>query len=153
MSGFGPFYPPVLQRVINHAERLSCVLDRLPIAVADDAEAAWIIGRAEEVACFVRAVSHDWQAGDLEEARAARAIGAYVDGLHAGLVVRLGVETLACCSVVETTACPVTCRTRTIVAHPVWPRHHRRAAVPGVDTLLASLGRSRRHTARPPLSG
>jgi hypothetical protein len=139
MSGFGPFYPPALQGAANPAERLSCLLARMPVAGADDVDGAWMIGRAEEVTCFVRAVVRDWRAADLAEARAARAIGAYIDVLHAGLVARLGVETLACCSLPDATARPVTCDTNTVVAPAMWPPCSPHETAPGANTLLAAL--------------
>jgi hypothetical protein len=125
MSAFGPFYPPALQHAINHAERFSDILARLPVAAAEDAETAWIVGRVDEIACFVRAITRDWRGGGIEECRAAVAIGMYVDGLHAGLVRRLGVGTLACCAVLDVTARPLTCDASTLVAPVLWSRRLR----------------------------
>jgi hypothetical protein len=139
MPAFGPFYPPVLQEAINHAERLSIILARLPVAGADDAETAWIVGRVDEIACFVRAVARDWRAGGTQETRAATAIAAYIEVLHGGLAHRLGVGTLACCSLLDPTARPVTCDARTLVAPVLHSRRHLRETTPSTSTLLAAL--------------
>jgi hypothetical protein len=139
MSAFGPFYPPALQQAINHAERLSDVLARLPVAGAEDAETAWIVGRVDEIACFVRAITRDWRGGGVEESHAAVAIGTYVEGLHVGLARRLGVGTLACCAVLDRTARPVRCDASTLVAPVLWSRRHPHETTPSVGTLLAAL--------------
>lgn len=149
MSPFGPFYPPVLQRAVIHAERLSGVLARVPIAGADDTDTAWMVGRADEIACFVRAVVRDWRAGRVGDTRAAIAIGAYVDVLHAGLAHHLGVENLACCSLPDTTSRPVTCDARTLVAPVFGSRRHSSETTPGVDALLVALERAPRTLASP----
>jgi hypothetical protein len=140
MSAFGPFYPPLLQRAINHAERISEVLARLPVAGADDADTAWVVGRVDEIACFVRAVARDWRVGGLDEGRATSVIAAYVDVLHAGLARCLGVETLACCLALDVTARPLRCDTSTRVAPVLWSRRHPRETTPSANTLLAALG-------------
>ncbi len=144
MPAFGPFYPPLLQREITHAERLSDVLARLPVASADDAETAWIVGRVDEIACFVRSIARDWRAGGIEETGAAIAIGAYVGVLHAGLACRLGVETLECCSTPCRTARPVTSATSTRVGPVLWSRRHPRERTPSAGTLLDALESSSR---------
>jgi hypothetical protein len=143
MSAFGPFYPPTLQQAINHADRISAVLARLPVAGADDADTAWVVGRVDEIACFVRAVACDWRAGGLAETRASSVIAAYLGVLHAGLALRLGVETLACCSAMGVTARPVTCDASTLAAPVLWSRRHPRETTPSANTLLARLGEKR----------
>jgi hypothetical protein len=113
---FGPFYPPLLQEEVNHAERLVDLLHRVPVPGADDEASAWLTGRAEEIECFVREVTTDWSAGRVRSISAAVAIGTYLDNLHRHLARRLGVETPRCCCPLEVTALPVSCAAVTVAA-------------------------------------
>ncbi len=94
MSTFGPFYSRILQRAINHAERLADelarALDDVLVASSFDpwtpsAAEVWLIGRAEEVEAVVADVVLDRQTGRLTDEEAAAEIQHYVDHLIAGL--------------------------------------------------------------------
>ena len=105
---FGPFYPPLLQEEVNHAERLVDLLHRVPVPHANDAASAWLTGRAEEIECFVGEVTADWTAARIRSIAAALSIGTYIEGLHRNLARRLGVETPRCCSpLLDVTAPPL----------------------------------------------
>jgi hypothetical protein len=114
---FGPFYPPFLQEEVNHAERLANLLRRIPVPGADDEASAWLIGRSDEIECFVGEVTADWNGGRVQSIPAAVAIGGYIDGLHRHLARRLGVRTPRCCaSTLDVTAAPLSCASVTALA-------------------------------------
>jgi hypothetical protein len=143
MPGFGPFYPDTLQEVVNHAERLANLLRHMPVPGAFDAASAWLTGRAEEIACFVGAMTRDWDAKRLSSDKCASGIGTYLDTLHRDLSARLGIAAPRCCSVVpELTSEPLTCFSRTVTSalrphlrDPVDPKR------PGTTSLLLGLDR------------
>jgi hypothetical protein len=141
MSGFGPFYPPLLQDAVNHAERLANMLRRVPVPGADDEASAWVTGRAEEIECFVSAVTRDWRAARLSDASAAATIGCYVDTLHRDLGTRVGLHAPRCCtSPYDVTAEPLSCLSVT-VPPTVSPLGYvlESNPPPGATTLLLAL--------------
>jgi hypothetical protein len=105
---FGPFYPPLLQPSVSHAERLAAVLEvaqsdarTLSSSTAlDDREPAqvWLTGRTSEVEAFVAAVVDDWRRGIVSEEEASAALNSYVSRLHRGVRAHLtNGATPACC--------------------------------------------------------
>ena len=101
---FGPFYPPKLQAVVNHAERLAHALSSMegrPPHGAGERVMAWIVGRHDEIEQFVRQVTVECTT----EAAALEAISAYLAALHHGFVVH-GLGPPPCCAdpVAETTS-------------------------------------------------
>ncbi len=91
---FGPYYPPALQRAINHAEKL-CQLLALPETAAS--LDVWNIGRSDEIARFIELVVCDWIDERLGETAAANEIDAYLEGLHEGIRRHLAITHLPCC--------------------------------------------------------
>jgi len=85
-SRFIPRYPPALQQVVQHADRL-CEL----IAVheltppCDEWAAAWLFGRAEEMAILAQDILDSWRDGRMEEASCRATLEAYLASLHDGL--------------------------------------------------------------------
>jgi len=119
VSVFGPFYPPALQAVVNHAERLSELLAIHELAPPTQEWAhAWMTGRADEVVRFVEHVVGLWQGGKVREAEAAATLEGYIGALHEGLSKHLGCEAASCCVGDEATT-----------ARPAQRRGHRRARV------------------------
>ena len=98
MNPFGPFYPRELQDAINHAERLSELLQRMRASVDDEAGAAWLMGRVDEIAVFVACVAQEWRLQELDVSAAAEIIRAYVDALHPGLKLHFGMTAPSCCT-------------------------------------------------------
>jgi hypothetical protein len=145
MPGFGPFYPATLQEAVNHAERLATLLQRMPVSGAYDESSAWITGRAEEIACFVEAVTRDWRSRSLSSEGAVLAIERYIDTLHRDLDERLGVDAPRCCSAaLDVTSEPLTCFSRTLtpaLTLPPQPTEAYESSPPGVTTLLRGLDR------------
>jgi hypothetical protein len=87
LSPWGPFYAeaPVLQRAINHAERLTELLKDTRPNDEDEDAASWLVGRVDEMQVFVELILQRWRYEGLSEAGAAAAITAYLDTLHHGL--------------------------------------------------------------------
>jgi hypothetical protein len=107
MSAFGPFYPPRLQAVVNHAERLSELLVAHELSPPEDEWAqAWVLGRVEEVARFTEHVTGSWRQGRLDDRAAAAALAGYLATVHEGMAVRLGCASPSCCAAVEATTRP-----------------------------------------------
>ena len=100
MSPFGPFYPPRLQRTVNHAERLAALLARAEHEPEGGGRPTnlWLVGRAGEVERFVEEVLCDWRSGRCAERVAARAVEEYVAFLHEGLAIHLGESAPSCCA-------------------------------------------------------
>lgn len=90
-TGSIPHYPPTLQQVVNHADRL-CEL----IAVheltppSDEWAAAWLFGRAEEMARLAQDILDSWRDGRMEEAKARATLEAYMVSLREGLAKHVG---------------------------------------------------------------
>jgi len=84
--------PPPLEPLVRHAERLGALLLAYELTPpAHDAPGQrWLLGRAAEVERYVESVVDDVARGVLDEAGAVAALGSYLDGLHAGLAVHLG---------------------------------------------------------------
>jgi hypothetical protein len=101
---FGPFYPPALQAVVNHAERLAELLGIHELAPPTQEWAlAWTTGRADEVVRFVEHVVGLWRGEGLDEAAAAATLDGYLAALHEGLARHLGCEAPSCCTGDQTT--------------------------------------------------
>jgi hypothetical protein len=105
---FGPFYGGSLQPVVNHMVRLSSLVasdeERLPAHAQ-----SWVVGRADEIAEFLRDVLARWRSGAIDEAHAFAALTEYIDDLHAGY--REHLEAIpSCCRRVPppTTIAPLT---------------------------------------------
>jgi hypothetical protein len=121
VATFGPFYPPLLQDAVNHAERMVTMIERTPVPDAADEASAWLVGRAGEIECFVCAVLADWSEARISRGHAFIAINAYLKDLHHDLPRRLGVRRPRCCIAPdEGTALPVSCSSLTAEA-PVTP--------------------------------
>ncbi len=110
MPLFGPFYPPRLQRPVYHAERLAAFLARgaqhshgLP-----EWSRTWLHGRADEIERFVELVASDWRAEACSLEAAASALEGYLEFLHEGLAIHLGLSEPACCVGLEPTVIPDT---------------------------------------------
>jgi hypothetical protein len=98
MPPFGPFYPLVLQAVMNHAERLAELLAQRERVTRDfDVGGVWLIGRATELQCVAAMIAVDWQERRLPTAAAAGKLARYVRELHDGLAMHLDVAVPACC--------------------------------------------------------
>ena len=108
MSPFGPFYPRRLQRSVNHADLLASYLARAEGRSRGGAGLPdiWLIGRAGEVARVVETVVMDWRSGARLEETAARALEDYLDFLHEGIAIHLGVSAPPCCAGLEETRVP-----------------------------------------------
>jgi hypothetical protein len=95
----GPPYPRALLLSLKHAENLCGVLSRLadsghPRMVAR----AWLLGRRQEVECFLNHVKDDVRSKRLDEVAAARAIDNYLTALHKGLALHFGERFPSCCA-------------------------------------------------------
>jgi len=96
---FGPFYPPALQALVNHAERLSELLAVHELAPPTQEWAqVWMTGRADEVVRFVEHVVALWRGGKLKDADAAATLDGYLVALHEGLAKHLSCDAPSCCA-------------------------------------------------------
>jgi hypothetical protein len=91
-------YPPALLLSVRHAENLCGVLARLTPSPDHLFARAWLLGRRQEVACFVEHVTRDFRAKRLGEISAASAIDTYLTALHKGLAVHFGERFPSCCA-------------------------------------------------------
>jgi hypothetical protein len=131
MPSSGPNYPSELRAVVEHAKDLANVLHQVPRDGASDEAAPWIAGRANEILCFVGAVTRDWTAKRASTEKATRAIGGYLDSLHHELEARLGLASPSCCSsTLEATAGP---------PRRVRPKPRDESSRPGTTSLLLGL--------------
>jgi hypothetical protein len=104
---FGPFYPPALQAVINHAERLSDLLAvRELTPPAEEWAGAWTIGRADEVARFAEHVVGLWQERRLGDRGAASMLEGYLAVVHEGLARHFGRAAPSCCQAASADTAP-----------------------------------------------
>jgi hypothetical protein len=93
----------VLRPLVHHARRVTTVLLVCELtppesgAPAADAARTWLTGRTAEAERFVESVVDDWAKGKLEETAAAASLSAYLDLLHVGLRLHLGVAAPTCC--------------------------------------------------------
>jgi hypothetical protein len=99
MGIFGPYYPPLLQLAISHAERFAVLLSGIEVcqAPAEDAARAWLTGRSEEIETVIECVVDDWNAGRLSEEAAEAAVSSYLRAMHAGARRHLGLGDVAAC--------------------------------------------------------
>ena len=98
MNVFGPFYPPALQAVINHAERLSELLGIHELAPPTQEWAlVWMTGRADEIVRFVEHVVALRREGTLTDADAAATLAGYLAAVHEGLATHLKCAAPSCC--------------------------------------------------------
>ena len=95
---FGPHYPPALQRVVNHAERIADLLATPELSAGGE---PWVVGRSEEIASYVGVVAADWRAGMTTEDAAAVTIGRYLVELHDGLSLHFGIRQPRCCNTTD----------------------------------------------------
>jgi hypothetical protein len=134
---FGPFYPPALQAVVNHAERLTELLGVHELAPPTQEWAqAWMTGRADEIVRFVEDVVVLWRAGEVGDADATATLDGYLVALHEGLAKHLRCGAPSCCVAdAATTARPARRdrRDRTVRAPA---RHEDPTALGTVDSLL-----------------
>ena len=109
MSTFGPFYPRRLQELVNHAERMARVLKvEERGARRGGLRDAWIAGRAGEVERFVEVVAAEWREGRRSVASVEKAVSAYLESLHDGMVMHLGDRGFDCCLAgLDTTTAPL----------------------------------------------
>ena len=108
MSAFGPFYPPDLQAVVNHAERLADLLVAHELSPPEDEWAqAWLLNRAAEVAQYVEHVVASWRTGGVDEATAARALDGYLVIVHDGMARHLAHAPKTCCRAQDSTTRPL----------------------------------------------
>ncbi|HEY1698013.1 MAG TPA: hypothetical protein VGG39_37895 [Polyangiaceae bacterium] len=100
MGIFGPYYPPLLQPAISHAERFAVLLScfeacRRPLA---EAARAWLTGRTEEVEMVIGCLVEDWKAKRLSEEATEGAVSSYLRAVHAGARQHLGLDEVPeCC--------------------------------------------------------
>ncbi len=120
---FGPFYPSVLQTVVNHAERLARALHEFEGEVLGslwsnpndptDAE-VWLLGRGGEVEAFVGDLTREYAEGYFSAELAARTLQRYVDLVHEGLAHHFGARSPACCATAAATKDAAALRTRDV---------------------------------------
>jgi hypothetical protein len=98
MTVFGPFYPPSLQAVVNHAERLSelLVVHELAPPTREWAR-VWMTGRADEIVRFTEHLVALWREGRLGDDEAAATLDGYLATLHEGLATHLRCPAPSCC--------------------------------------------------------
>jgi RNA polymerase sigma factor for flagellar operon FliA len=96
MGVFSGPYPKDLTKVIEHAKRMTDVLNEMERVRTD----AWFRGRAGELRGVVSLALGDWRRGTSDAEAAGKAILSYVDALHRGASKRLRCGlALACCEV------------------------------------------------------
>ena len=89
--------------MVHHARRVTTVLlvCELTPPASDAVEAGvartWLTGRTAEAERFIESVVDDWASGEVEETAAAASLSAYLDLLHVGLRLHLGVAAPTCC--------------------------------------------------------
>jgi hypothetical protein len=137
---FGPFYPPALQAVVNHAERLAELLGVHELAPPTQEWAeAWTIGRADEVVRFVEEVVARWREGRVPDEHAAAALEDYLAALHEGLAKHLGCTAPSCCAGGEATTARPGRRVRRRQATGTTAEHDDRTALGTIDSVLLEL--------------
>jgi hypothetical protein len=91
--------PRNLQSLFEHADRLCDLLAILELTPpSDEWAAAWLAGRAEELARFVQDVIESWCDGRVSDARATAMLDGYLGLLHEGLATHLGDHDPWCCN-------------------------------------------------------
>jgi hypothetical protein len=134
---FGPFYPPALQSVVNHAERLSDLLAiRELTPPSEEWAGAWTTGRADEIVRFAEHVIGLWRERRLGERGAASMLEGYLAVVHEGLARHFGREPPSCCEAATAETAPHL-RRYAPLARAMAPRDARDAtALATVDSLL-----------------
>jgi hypothetical protein len=134
---FGPFYPPVLQSVVNHAERLSDLLAIRELTPPSEEWAeAWTTGRADEIARFAEHVVGLWQERRLGDRGAAAMLEGYLAVVHEGLARHFGREAPACCEAATAETSPHH-RSNAGPQHaPAAPDHENPTTLETVDSVL-----------------
>ena len=95
---FGPFYPAILQPIVDHAERLWALVAVHELAPPSDEWAtAWLVGRSEEIARVASEVLRSWHEEKTRDTEAAAELQAYLALVHGGLAKSLGCSAPACC--------------------------------------------------------
>jgi hypothetical protein len=95
---FGPFYPPALQTLVDHAERLADLLAvrELTLPVEEWAQ-AWTMGRADEIVRFTEHVVGLWERLRLGDGAAASMLEGYLAIVHEGLAIYFARKPPSCC--------------------------------------------------------
>ena len=118
LNTFGPFYPPLLQVAVSHAERVATLVSSFEASPArydvssrpryDGWAWAWVTGRASEIESVVEQAAGAWRRGVLGERDATARIDHYLDLLHDGMRRHLGMHAPSCCGgAFASTAVPV----------------------------------------------
>lgn len=107
---FGPFYPPSLQSLVTHAERLVESLRHLDGEIAgaewvdpnEPTEAElWLHGRPEEIETFVSDVIQEWRRGAISVDLAVGVLASYITDVHRGFASAFGRMSPGCCAAEE----------------------------------------------------
>jgi hypothetical protein len=98
VSLFGPYYPPELQRSVNHAERVAELLATPELSAGGE---PWVLGRSEEIETYVAAVVADWKAASKTDREAAALIDSYLTALHQGMLAHLEIRQPRCCNTTD----------------------------------------------------
>lgn len=96
-----PPCPRRLQRTLGHAESFGALLSRLEVRRAEGRARTWLMGRRQEIACFVQQVFRDLRSKRVDEAGAFGAIERYLATLHLGLATHFGDRSPACCAALQ----------------------------------------------------
>jgi hypothetical protein len=100
-------YPPALDDVIRHAQRLREYLSRREETTYPfHPGGAWLTGRAGEVQCVVALVAVDWYAARVSTDAAIVRLNRYLREMHDGLAMHLDVGRPPCCSTRPRAASP-----------------------------------------------
>jgi len=92
-----PFDPRRLRSTLGHAESFGALLSCLEARHTDGPARTWLVGRRQEVACFVQQVLRDLRSKRVDETAALGAIERYLATLHVGLATHFGDRAPACC--------------------------------------------------------
>jgi|HubBroStandDraft_6_1064221.scaffolds.fasta_scaffold147663_2 hypothetical protein len=91
-------YPPELDAVLQHAQRLREFIARKERATYIlDPGGPWIAGRSGEIQCVVAIVALDWHEGRHGTEGAVVSLNRYLRELHDGLAMHLDVGQPPCC--------------------------------------------------------
>ncbi len=91
-------YPPELEDVLQHAQRLREFIARKERATyIVDPGGPWIAGRAGEIQCVVALAALDWHEGRHCTEGAVASLNRYLRGLHDGLAMHLDIDQPPCC--------------------------------------------------------
>jgi hypothetical protein len=94
---FGPIYPPAMRGAASHADSLCTLLSRLDPPRGHVAARLWLVGRRQEIECFLKALATDYAARRVTATAAAATLEAYLAGLHEGLRKHYGQRSPWCC--------------------------------------------------------